>query len=579
MPIQTNDRPTSPIPAGRTEFGLLPAWVFNRINMNFLSVQSKTITLSAAILAVSSIASGLLGVLRNWILAGRFPARELDVYFAAFRIPDFIYQVLIFGGVVVAFMPLFSEYYSKNKDEAWRFANNTLNAFFLFLIGVCAVVFVFALPLTRWIAPGFDPGQAQQAAFLTRLMLISPVLFGISSIFSGILQYFHRFLAYSIAPVLYNLGIIAGILLFAPKLGIVSAAVGVIFGAVLYLLIQIPPAVRCGFCFKPAVNFREISLKRVFELMVPRTLGVASDQINQSVATFMASRLATGAITAYNLSGAIETLPVGIIGVSYAMAAFPSFAKAVAVSGTKELAKKFSEVYRQIGFVVVPASFLIFALRVPIVDILYAHGQFTEASAAITAAGLGIFCVGMFFDAAMPLLFRLFFAFHDTVSPTISTTVSVVANVALNFAFIGLLRQNRAVGALARSWLGVAPAQDVAVLGLVAAYVLANVLQFSILAFLLFRKRRQVIALKGILISYAKIIVASIAMFIALNSIYANIHPVSKLMVLAALVWVSLAGAAVYIAVAAMLRLPEISAAAKFLMRKKENGTSQPSEK
>jgi putative peptidoglycan lipid II flippase len=542
--------------------------------MNVLSVQSKTITLSAAILAVSSIISGLLGVLRNWILAGRFPARDLDVYFAAFRIPDFIYQVLIFGGVVVAFMPLFSEYYSKNKDDAWRFANNTLNAFFLFLIGVCAVVFLFALPLTRWVAPGFDPAQAREAAFLTRLMLVSPVLFGISSIFSGILQYFHRFLAYSIAPILYNLGIIAGILFFSSKIGIMSAAVGVIFGAVLYLLIQIPPALRCGFCFKPAVNFREVSLIRVFSLMIPRTLGVASDQINQSVATFMASRLATGAITAYNLSGAIETLPVGIIGISYAMAAFPAFAKAVAASSTKELAKKFSEVYRQIGFAVIPASFLIFALRAPIVDILYAHGQFSEASAVITAAALGIFCIGMFFDAAMPLLFRLFFAFHDTVSPTISTTISVVANVAFNFVFIDLLRQNQVAGALVRSWLGVPLSQDVTVLGLVAAYVLANILQFSILAFLLFRKKRQVIAAKEIILSYIKIIIASLAMFIVMNVIYANIHPASKIMILAALAGVSLAGSAVYIAAAAMLRLPEILAAAKFLSRKKENGTS-----
>lgn len=522
-------------------------------------------------MAISSVASGLLGIFRNWLLAGRFGARELDVYFAAFRIPDFIYQVLIFGGVVVAFLPLFSEYYSKNKEDAWRFANNTLNAFFLFLIGVCVVVFLFAAQLTRWIAPGFDAAQMAQTAFLTRLMLVSPIVFGVSSIFSGVLQYFHRFLAYSIAPIIYNLGIIAGILLFSSRLGVTAAAAGVIIGALLYLLIQIPPALRCGFCFRPFVNFREVSLKRVFGLMVPRTLGVASDQINQSVATLMASRLTLGAITAYNLSGAIETLPVGIIGVSYAMAAFPAFAKAVAVSDTATLAKKFSAVYRQIGFVVIPVSFIIFAFRAQIVNILYVHGQFTEASALITSAALGVFCLGMYFDAAMPLLFRLFFAYHDTWSPTVSTTVSVIANVALNFAFIGLLRDDHG-GSLVRSWLGVPMSQDVAVLGLVAAYAIANILQFAILATLLFRKRRQVIAVKEILLSYLKIVVASVAMFVVLNLIYANIHPSSKLMTLIAVSVVSAAGMAVYIAAAAAMGASELTAAADFLLRKKDNG-------
>ena len=523
-------------------------------------------------MAVSSVASGLLGIFRNWILAGRFSARDLDVYFAAFRIPDFIYQILIFGGVVVAFLPLFSEYYSKSRDDAWRFANNTLNAFFLFLVGVSAVVFLFATQFTRWIAPGFDAAQLAQTAFLTRLMLVSPILFGISSIFSGVLQYFHRFLAYSVAPILYNLGIIAGILLFSPTLGVVSAAVGVIFGALLYLLIQIPTALRCGFCFRPAVNFREVSLKRVFSLMVPRTLGVATDQINQSVATLMASRLTSGAISAYSLSGAIETLPVGIIGVSLAMAAFPSFARSVAASSLNELAARFSEVYRQVGFVVIPISFLIYASRVSIVNILYTHGQFTEASAVITAAALGIFCLGMYFDAAMPLLFRLFFAFHDTVSPTVSTAVSVVANIALNFAFIGLLRQNQVISFWARSWLGVPPSQDILVLGLVAAYVLANVLQFSILATLLLCKKRRIVAIRQIAGSYARTIVASIAMFIVLNLIYANIHPVSKVMTLVVVGGVSLAGIAVYLAAAAALKSQEISIVLNFLARKK-NGT------
>ena len=192
--------------------------MFNR----FFNSQTNSVGAAAGILALSALISRVLGVVRDWLLAKTFGAGpELDVYFAAFRIPDLVYNILIAGGVIVAFLPLFSEYFSKgNKEDAWRFTNNTLNIFLFFLIFLCLILFIFASPLIKLITPGFDPEQLQKTIFLTRLMFLSPIFLGLSSIFSGILQYFNRFLIYGLCPILYNLGIIFGVLFLAPPLGV-----------------------------------------------------------------------------------------------------------------------------------------------------------------------------------------------------------------------------------------------------------------------------------------------------------------------------------------------------------------------
>jgi putative peptidoglycan lipid II flippase len=189
--------------------------------------QTKNITSAALILAGSSLISRILGLLRDRLLAGAFGASpNLDVYFASFRIPDFIYNILIAGGVVVALVPLFSEYFIKDKKEAWDFIDNTLNVFLFFLIFVSLLVGIFAPLIIKIITPGFTQEQISLAVVLTRLLFLSPIFLGLSSIFSGILQYFNRFLAYGLAPVFYNLGIIFGIIFLAPFLGILGLLAG-----------------------------------------------------------------------------------------------------------------------------------------------------------------------------------------------------------------------------------------------------------------------------------------------------------------------------------------------------------------
>lgn len=540
----------------------------NFFSRQLLDARTKTITYSAAILAVSSIISKLLGIFRDWLLAEKFGAADLDIYFAAFRVPDFIYNILIYGGIVAAFLPLFSEHHKRAEREAWRFANNTLNVFLIFLTALGAILFIFAPTVVSWVAPGFSGEKIKTTVNLTRLMFLSPIIFGAASIFSGILQYFQRFLAYSLAPILYNLGIICGIILFSAHLGVTSAAIGVVLGALLYLAIQIPAAVRCGFRYQPIVRFDEPSLKQTIRLMIPRTIGVAADQFYQLITTAVASTLAVGSVAVFYLANNLETLPVGIIGVSWALAAFPFFSKYAADNDITGLAKKFSGAFAQITFIILPLCFLIFALRHQIVFALYFHGQFTQSSALLCAASLGIFCAGMYFDSIMPLIFRLFFALKDSLSPTISTIISVIVNVALNFGLVAVLQRGGELAIILRRFFGLSTVNDISALGLALAYSLATIVQFAVLVYFLWRKNRNLIAFRLFAVSFAKILTAGIIMFCAVaGAVWLMPAPPVWQIALIELAIGAVIGIAVFWVTAGILRIPELAAVKQVVLQ------------
>ena len=549
-------------------------------NADLLDSKSKNIASAAVVLALASAASGFLGILRDWLLANRFGAgADLDVYYAAFRIPDFIYNILVFGGITVAFLPLFSDYYLKDSKNGWRFANNTLNVFFGLLVALSVLLFIFTPQLTGMIAPGFSADQIAKTVFLSRMMFLSPIIFGAASIFSGILQYFKKFLAYSIAPLLYNIGIILGIVFLAPRFGIAGVAVGVIIGALLYLFVQLVPARRCGFGWQPVFNLREPSLGRVFGLMLPRTAGIAANQINLIAPTFIGSTLAAGSITVFNLAGNLCSLPAGIIGVSFATAAFAPFSKYYAQGQVDNLARKFSETYRQIGYLAVPAALLLFVLRRPIVDFLYYHGQFTESDALLTAAALGVFCLGIYFAAMMPVMFRLFFSLRDTVTPTSTTVASVAANIFMNLLFVEAFKSGILADA-ARRIFGLQGVGDISVLGLALAYGVANALQFALLVILLYRKNPGLARTKEIILSFLKTLAAGIFMAVAVYLVIGALPRSGIFQELFALALASATGGAVYLAISSLLGSPEIIIVKEILSKKwnqsrKTNTTSQ----
>lgn len=430
--------------------------------------QTKSVNSSALIIAISSLASRLLGIVRDRLLASSFGAgSDLDVYFAAFRLPDFIYNILIAGGIIVGFLPLFSEYFLKNKEEAWKFANNVLNVFLFFLILVSIFFFIFSPFFVKLITPGFNEQNLQSAILLTRLLFLSPILLGLSSVFSGMLQYFNRFLAYSLAPVLYNAGIILSIIFFAPSLGIFGVGLGVILGAGMHFLIQIPSALQAGFSYKPILDLKDIKLKRIFSLMAVRTLGVASPQINLMVVTFLASTLPIGSLSIFNFSNNLQQFPLGLIGIPFAVSAFPFLSRSLAQGNDKEFLNVFFQTFRKIFYFSLPFSLLIFLFRNQIIEAVLKTGRFDDSSAQLASAVLGYFAIGIWANTLIPLFLRGFFAYQDTKTPTIIALIAMILNVVLCFWLVSLFNS---------------------VLGLALAFSIDSIVQLILLMIFLRRK-------------------------------------------------------------------------------------------
>lgn len=528
----------------------------------FFNSQTKTITFAALILGISSLLSGLLGLIRDRLLAGKFGAGdELDVYFTAFRIPDFIYGILIVGGITAAFLPIFAEYFKKDEKEAWEFTNNVLNCFLFFLIVLCAVLAVLAPLLIHFIAPGFASGKKELTVALTRILFLSPIFFGLSNIFADVLQYFNKFLVYAIAPLLYNLGIIFGILFFVPRFGLQGLAFGVILGAALYWLLQIPAAVGSGYKYRPVFNLKHEGLIRVFKLMIPRVIGSAAYNINLIVITAIGSLLAAGSIAIFNFSNNLQYFPVGIVGIAFATAAFPVLSRAW-VDGSKEkFLEHFSASFRQILFLIVPLSLLMFILRAQIVRLILGTGQFGWLETRLTAASLGIFSLGIFASTFIPFLAYNFYSFKNTKTPVLISLVSMALNIGLSFLFVFLLGFSNSFQEFLIHVLKLQGIKNIQVLGLPLAVSLSAIFQFFLLICFL---KRQIsdIKSKEIFDSLKKIVFATILMGLAtyftlnLVSHFVFINTVFGLLVQTVLAF--LAAFTVYFVASHFLASPEI---------------------
>lgn len=477
-----------------------------------LDSKSKTVTFAAILLGISAVISGILGLISDIILAGKFGVGpESNIYFAAFRIPDLVYNLLIVGGLSIAFLPIFAEYYSKNKDEAWKVTNLVLNTFLFLLILISLVLFIFTPLLIKLIAPGFSAENKTLAVSLTRIMFLSPIFFGLSSVFSGILQYFNRFMIYAICPILYNIGIIFGMVVLEPRFGVVGLAYGVIIGAFLHLVIQIPFVINSGFSYKPIFDFKYPAVKRIFYLMMPRVFALAGQQINLMVITAIASTI-SGGIAIFNFSNAIFSFPIGIIGTSFAIAAFPTLSRHWANGQKKEFFDNFSTTFRQILFLAIPLSILIFILRAQIIRLLYGTfgaNKFDWMATRLTAASLGIFSLGILASALIPFIFRAFFALQDTKTPTQIAVFSIILNIVLSFFFVNILKFSNIFQKFTINVLKLTGIGNISVVGLSLAYTVAAILQFFLLLFFLYKKVGDLRA-QEIYASLKKIIFSSI---------------------------------------------------------------------
>lgn len=380
------------------------------------------------LLAISSLLSRLLGVYRNHALAAMFGASAVsDAYFAAFQVPDTIYLLLVFGAVSASFVPLYLKLNKENPQEAQDFVSSVMNGFLLAVALLCLVVFVIADHFVSWLYPLFPAEVQQQTTELLRIMLLSPLFFTCSSIFAGLQNAARTFWGFALAPILYNAGIISGIVLLAPHFGIYGVAYGVVLGSMAHAGIQFIPALKLGFAWKPVLHWSE-SFKVLIKTAIPRILSMAGFQVNFFIEGIIATTLLAGNLTVLRYAQDIQSFPIGIIGVSVAISSFSLLSNMVIDGKLKQLSRYIYNKLEHLLLVMIPAATGLFVLREPVVQLVLKSGIFGAEAASTAALTVAYLCIGIVAAALTPFVNRVFFSFHDTIRPFVVMAFTVVIN-------------------------------------------------------------------------------------------------------------------------------------------------------
>jgi putative peptidoglycan lipid II flippase len=407
-----------------------------------LIAKKQTSVGSAAMILVSMVfASRVLGLIRDRLLSARFGPDELGVYFAAFRLPNLIFELLVTGALTSAFIPVFTKYLTQEKErEGWDMASTLINISILLLIVISLPILIWTEQFSRLLAPGFSPEQISLMATFTRIMVISqvfPLLVG--NFFTGILQSYHLFFVPAIAPVVYNVGIIIGVVLLSPMFGLYAPVIGVGVGAILFMLIQIPILIRIGYRHKLSLNRHNKGVKEVGRLIGPRAFGLAVSQIDTTVDLMLSTLLGARMVTIFNFAQHLQQLPVGLFGASVAQAALPTLAAASLKDDKNQFKEAIISATHQILFFVLPASVFFIVLRIPIVRLVFGASRFDWEATVLTGMTLSMFSISLFAQSLVHVLARGFYALSDTRTPVIISIISITINTIASIIFIQVL--------------------------------------------------------------------------------------------------------------------------------------------
>lgn len=388
------------------------------------------------------LCSRIFGLLRDRLLAARFHPDELGVYFAAFRIPNFMFELLVMGALTASFIPVFSRYLAENKnDDANRIASIILNGSVIFFFIISIPMLLFTRSICQFIAPGFSEQELTLMVYYTRIMVlfqVIPLTFG--NFFTGILQSHRYFFVPAAAPVVYNLGIIAGILLFSDSYHLLAPVIGVTFGAFLFVVIHIPIMFRISYRHTWSLDFRESGVKEVMALMIPRTIGLAVTQIDTTVDLILSSILGARMITVFHFAQHLQYLPVGLFGVTIAQAALPSFSEALVKRGKQDFFRMLYATFLQVMFFLLPISVLFIVLRIPIIRLVFGASLFDWEATVLTGKTLSAFSLSLVAQGLIHILVRGYYALYESKTPVAIGIISVMVNAALSIFFVSVLK-------------------------------------------------------------------------------------------------------------------------------------------
>lgn len=414
-------------------------------------ISKQTNIFSAAVFIIlTTILSQFLGLLKYRLLVSYFGASsDLGVFFAAFRIPDFLFQVVIAGALSSSFIPIFTDYIMKDKKEKiYSFTSSLITILTLLFILTSIIIIVFAYQLSSLIAPGYSPSELSLMSNIMRIIQLSQIFFIIGTVFTAMLQSYQHFLIPGIATSFYNIGIILGLLFFAHQFGIFGATIGVVIGSVLFCLVQLPLLKKTGYQFYFTKTIDE-GVKKIFHLMLPRSLTLFISQVAITANVLFTSLISARSLVIFDLAQTLVIAQAILFGQSIAQASFPALS--LKREKKEEFISIFISSFNQILYLTLPVSALLIVLRIPIVRLFFGASRFDWDATVATGLTLAFFSISIFAQALIYLFSRAFYALHDTKTPFFITVISVCLNIIIyslylliynNLSFINLLLGN-----------------------------------------------------------------------------------------------------------------------------------------
>ena len=522
---------------------------------------------SAGLISIATMASRVLGVARETVLAAIFGAAsgpEMDAFNVAFRVPNLLRDLFAEGAMTAAFVPTFTATLTRGRESAWRLGNLVINGLLVVTGIAVALGVVFAGSITRAMASGREftgvPGKLELTTQLTRLMLPFLTTVAVAVAMMGMLNSLRRFFIPALSPAMFNVATIACALFLVPVMPafglppIAGIAIGTVIGGAGQVALQWPALYREGFRYRPILDFKDPDLRRVLRLMGPGSLGLAAVQINVFVNTYLATTQPQGAVSWLNYAFRLMYLPIGLFGVSIATAALPDIARHAARSDMPAMRGTVAQGLRLMLMLNVPATIGLVALAHPIVECLLERGRFTPHDTASTAAALMYYAPGLLGSSMVKLVSPTFYSLRDSRTPVVVSIIAVLTNLGLNLALVRVMGFR----------------------GLALGTSIATIVNAGALIWLL-RGRLDGLDDRRTVTAFLKILAASLAMGAAawwtnhaLESLLPSAVAIGKrldLFLAARLLLAIGAGIGVLIGAARLLRVEELAAAAPLLRR------------
>ena len=403
---------------------------------------NRQIARAAGTIMLAFALSNIIGLFRQILISRAFGTdKAIDAFYAASTYPDLIFSLVAGGALASAFIPTFTGLLAKDdRASAWKLASSITNLILVILSALSVVSAIFAPQIIRYLlAPDFSADQQALAASLLRILLITPAIFGVSGLVMGIINAHQHFLLPALAPSMYWIGMIFGLIFLVPSMGVYGLAWGAVLGAALHLGVQIPDLLKLpSRTYLFTLGLDNASVREVGRLMVPRLLGVAIVQLNFVVNVIIATGQSEGSLSAIKYAWQVMTMPQVVIAQAIAIAALPTFSAQAARGEKGEMRTSLAATLRGVLFLSLPASLGLIILRQPLIALLFQHGSFDAHSTDLVAWALLWYAAGLIGHNVVEILSRAFYALHDTKTPVFVGAAAMTLNVIFSFAFSAL---------------------------------------------------------------------------------------------------------------------------------------------